>query len=119
MLKDGEARLRELDALPSLVEDYLADLPYLVRGAGIPVRDYEVVGPEKTADNPLGDYMLTPNNVRERTPEEMEELRLDVGEHSCGEKAQCCSSSLGLRLPRRLHANGDPMHQHGRRTHHE
>ena len=80
MLKDGEARLRELDALPSLVEDYLADLPYLVRGAGIPVRDYEVVGPEKTADNPLGDYMLTPNNVRERTPEEMKELRLDVGE---------------------------------------
>ena len=44
MLKDGEARLRELDALPSLVEDYLADLPYLVRGAGIPTRDHEVVG---------------------------------------------------------------------------
>ena len=29
MLKDGEARLWELGALPSIVEDYLADLPYL------------------------------------------------------------------------------------------
>jgi hypothetical protein len=90
-----------------------------VRGAGIPVRDYEVVGPERIPDNPLGVYVLTPDYVRERTPEEMEELRLDVGEHSCGEKAQSCSSSLGLRLPRRLHANGDPICQHGRRTHHE
>jgi hypothetical protein len=69
-------------------------LLYLVRGAGIPVRDYEVVGPERIPDNPLGVYVLTPDYVRERTPEEMEELRLDVGEHSCGEKAQSCSSSL-------------------------
>jgi hypothetical protein len=85
MLKYGEARIRELDALPSLVEDYLADLPYLVRGSGIPVRDHEVVGPERTPENHLGVYVLTPDNVRKRTPEEMEELRLDLGEHSCGE----------------------------------
>lgn len=64
--------------MASLVEDYLADLPYLVRGVEIPVRDYEVVGPERTPDNPLGVYMLTPDNVRECTPEEMEELRLDA-----------------------------------------
>ncbi len=63
MLASGEKRLRELDALPGLVDAYLRDLPELVGRERI-VREYETVPEERTESNPLGAYTLTPESVR-------------------------------------------------------
>lgn len=71
-LADSERRTRELEELPDLVEDYLRDLPYLV-GRQRTVREYETVGGEPSADNPLGAYYLTPKIIRQLDEEELEE----------------------------------------------
>ena len=73
-LGDARERMEHLEALPGLIEAYLRDLPELVRGTGLGVREYETVPEERTPDNPLGVYTLTPDRVRERTPEELEEI---------------------------------------------
>ena len=76
-LGDTRERIEYLEQLPELVEAYLRDLPELVRGAGLEEpREYETTGTqEKSEENPLGVYTLTPERVRERTPEELEEIR--------------------------------------------
>ncbi len=64
-----------------MVEEYLRDLPELVRGAGLEaIREYDTVPEERTEGNPLGVYTLTPERVRERTTEELEEIRRERGE---------------------------------------
>lgn len=70
-----EGRLRELEALPALVETYLRDLPDLV-GRRRAVRDHETVPAERTPENPLGLYRLTPERIRRKTEEETEDERL-------------------------------------------
>ncbi len=101
---EGSAEhLTALDALPSLVEEYLRDLPYLVHGGQTPIRDYVTVGAERTADNPLGVYTLTPEAVREPTSEEMEELRVRA-ERERGERFRAIYETLGLRIV--AHADG-------------
>lgn len=75
-LGDARERIEYLERLPELVKAYLRDLPELVRGAGLgEVREYETVPEERSADNPLGAYILTPERVRERTNVEIEEIR--------------------------------------------
>ena len=54
-------RLRQFEALPNLVEEYLRDLPNLLDHAP-PVRDYETVPEERTPENPLGFYSLAPGS---------------------------------------------------------
>jgi len=54
-----EGKLRELEELPNLVEEYLRDLPYLV-GRRRVMRDSDTIPEERTPDNPLGLYLLTP-----------------------------------------------------------
>jgi hypothetical protein len=71
--RDGGERLRELERLPALVKSYLRDLPYLV-GRERVVRDYKTIPDVRTETNPLGAYTLTPENIRERTSEELKEL---------------------------------------------
>jgi hypothetical protein len=70
-----EGRLRELEELPDLVEGYLRDLPYLGGGRRV-VRDHATVPEERTADNPLGLYLLMPDRVRPKTEKEIEGERL-------------------------------------------
>ena len=70
-----EGRLRELEELPDLVEGYLRDLPYLV-GRRRVVRDHATVPEKRTADNPLGFYLLTPDRVRPKTEKKIEGERL-------------------------------------------
>ena len=82
MLASGEKRLRELDALPGLVDAYLRDLPELVGRERI-VREYETVPEERTESNPLGAYTLTPESVRHLLEEELAEKRLDAEDARC------------------------------------
>ena len=70
-----EERLRELEVLPEQVEGYLRDLPYLV-GRQRVVRDHRTSPEERTADNPLSLFRLTPGRVRPKTNEEIEGERL-------------------------------------------
>jgi hypothetical protein len=68
--EDQSRRLRELEALPGLVEAYLRDLPHiLVRKPA--VRGYEVSGP-KREDGPRP-YRLTPERIRHLSEEELEQ----------------------------------------------
>ena len=77
-LGDQGDRLRELDMLPALVDEYLRDLAYLVEGSGLSMREYETVPAKRTQENPLGAYTLTPEAIRDRTEEELAEKRLEV-----------------------------------------
>ena len=75
-LGDARERIEYLERLHELVKAYLCDLPELMRGAGLrEIREYETVPEERSADNPLGAYTLTPERVRERTNVEIEEIR--------------------------------------------
>jgi hypothetical protein len=48
---------------PALVEEYLKDRPYLVDRMPV-IREYETIGAERTPENPLGIYPLTPARIR-------------------------------------------------------
>ena len=83
-----KTRLRELEALPALVEVCLHDLPDLVDRRRV-VRDYETVPAEMTPDNPLGLYRLRPDRVRLRSDEDTEGAHTNgtlVLRWSCGER---------------------------------
>jgi hypothetical protein len=103
MLADGERKLRELEELPALVEEYLGDLPDLIEGTTIHIQEYETVLPERTPENPLGIYKLTPERIRKRAPEELEELRR-ARERERGERYRELYAMLGLRAA--VHADG-------------
>lgn len=71
---DHAVRLRELERVSAQVEDYLEDLPHLIDRLPV-VRDYETVPEERTPDNPLGAYTLTPERIRYLSDEELVEQR--------------------------------------------
>jgi hypothetical protein len=73
-LADGEARIRQLEEMPALVEEYLRDLPHLV-GRRPVVREHETVGADRTEGNPLELYLLTRDSIRHLDGEELEEKR--------------------------------------------
>ena len=91
----GSEGARYLDSLPALVEEYIRELPDLVHGREGTVRDYVTDPPERTKDNPHGLYRLTPEHIRRRTPEEMEELRL-AEERERGRRYRAVYDLLGL-----------------------
>ena len=102
MLADGESRLRELEELPLLVEEYLKDLPYLVDRMPV-IREYETIGAERTPDNPLGIYMLTPERIR-LLPEEEVAKRRRAAESARDARFRELYAMLGLRAA--IHADG-------------
>ena len=102
MLADGESRLRELEELPLLVEEYLEDLPYLVDKMPI-IREYQVVGAERTPENPLGLYTLTLDRIRALPEEEVAGRRRDA-EAARGARFRELYAMLGLRAA--IHADG-------------
>src|SRR4051794_23981686 len=63
---------------PALVDEYFRDLAYLVDGSGLPLREYETVSAERTQENPLGAYTLTPEAMRDRSEEEQIARRLEA-----------------------------------------
>jgi hypothetical protein len=99
MLAEGESRLRELEELPLLVEEYLNDLPYLVNRMAI-IREYETIGAERTPENLLWLYTLTPNRIRHLSEEEVAARRRAVE----AARYQELYAMLGLRAA--VHADG-------------
>jgi hypothetical protein len=97
-----EGRLRELEELPDLVEGYLRDLPYLV-GRRRVVRDHATVPEERTADNPLGLYLLTPDRVRPKTEKEIEGERL-AAENKRSARLRWVYEAIGLAVT--VHKDG-------------
>lgn len=94
--EDHAGRLRRLEEVAALVESYLADLPWLLGDLAEPnIREYETVGAEKTSDNPLGVYTLTPERVLQRTREELEKLRREAEEER-GRKFRAVYEDLGM-----------------------
>ncbi len=73
-LRDSGQRLRDLERLPDLVEEYLADLPEIIGHEPV-VREYETVPTDRTPDNPLGVYTLTPERVRFLSEAELAQKR--------------------------------------------
>jgi hypothetical protein len=102
MLADGESRLRELEELPLLVEEYLKDLPYLVDRMPL-IREYETVGAERTPENPLAIYTLTPDKIRSLSEEEVASRRR-AAEAARGARFRELYAMLGLRAA--IHADG-------------
>ena len=94
-LADGEEKIRRLEELPGLVEAYLRDLPALVEGTGTPTREYETVPAERTEDNPLGVYRLTPERIRHKDEEELETERREAQE-ARSQRFREVYSALGL-----------------------
>jgi site-specific DNA recombinase len=95
LLADGQRRLRELEELPLLVEEYLKDLPYLVDRMPI-IREYETIDAERTEENPLGIYTLTPERIR-LLPEEEVAARRRAAEAARGARFRELYAMLGLR----------------------
>jgi hypothetical protein len=102
LLADGESRLRELEELPALVDEYLEDLPYLVDRMPA-IREYETMGAERTPENPLGIYTLTPERIR-LLPEEEVAARRRTTEAARGARFRELYAMLGLRAA--VHADG-------------
>ena len=102
MLAEGESRLRELEELPELVEEYLKDLPYLMDRMPL-VREYETMSAERTPENPLGIYTLTPERIR-YLPEEEVARRKREAEAARGARFRELYAMLGLRAA--VHADG-------------
>ena len=101
-LADGESRLRQLEELPDLVEEYLRDLPGLVRRE-LTVRGYETIAEERTPDNSLGIYRLTPARIRHLGDGELAEKRL-AAQAACAARLRVVYHMLGLRAG--AHADG-------------
>ena len=94
--EDRDTRLCELEALPELVEEYLRDLPHLLCHAS-PVREYETAPKERIEDNPLGIYVLAPENIRHLADEELAEKRR-AAEDARGERFRAMYDDLGFRV---------------------
>ena len=103
MLADGETRLRELEELPQLVEEYLRELPHLMGRMPV-VRDYETVPNPRTDENPSGLYTLTPERIRHLPEEEVSAKRL-AAEAARGARFRELYALLDLRVA--VHENGD------------
>ena len=96
-LEDGAKRVRFLDSLPGLIEEYIRELPDLVHGREGTVREHVSVPPEPTGDGYLNIYKLTPERVRCRTPKEIEELR-DADERERGRRYRALYDMLGVKV---------------------
>lgn len=93
-VSDVEEQARKLREIPRLVEEYLRDLPGLIDPQPL-LRDHGTVPAERTEDNPLGAYRLTPERVRHKTEEELEAERRAALEERRGRFREIYSA-LGL-----------------------
>ncbi|MDP8899702.1 MAG: recombinase family protein, partial [Actinomycetota bacterium] len=102
-LRDVRRRVDELRAYSDLVDGYLRDLPHLLHGKDEAVREHthteehEEREREARAEGRLPLYPLSPGMFRERTPEEVEGLRLGR-ERERAERYRAMYTNLGLRI---------------------
>ena len=72
-LRDSRRRLDELRAYPSIVNEYLQKLPYLVHGTEGGIRDHAYT--EEHEERHLPIFTVSPEILHVRMTEEMEDLR--------------------------------------------
>ena len=94
--EDRGKRLRELEALPDLVEEYLRDLPHILARTHV-VREYETVPAERTDGNPLGVYTLTPERIRHLQEEELGQKRRAAADEEAA-RYRAMYDALGFRV---------------------
>ena len=78
------------------MDEFLADLAHLVDRQPV-VREHEPCPPEHTKESPLGLYVLAPELIRRRSPQEIEELRR-VSEAGRSQRYLWVYGLLGLRV---------------------
>jgi len=88
-------QLETLDSLPGLVEEYIRELPYLVQGPQRIIRDHMVK--EDHRNDEFEPYLLTPEVLRERRPEEREELH-HTEERKRSKRYRAMYELLGLKI---------------------
>ena len=94
--EDRGRRLRELEALPGLVEAYLRDLPDLLDTRRT-VRGYEAAHAERTDQKPLGIYTLMPERIRFLTEEELAGKRRAAADEEAA-RYRAMYDDLGFRV---------------------
>ncbi len=99
-LESGAEHARRLDSLPGLVEQYLADLPYLIDRMPT-VREYEIVGHDYEPGVPP--RTLTPGSIRFLPEEELAEKKR-AAERARAERFRCVYETLGLKAT--VHKDG-------------
>jgi hypothetical protein len=102
-LRDGRRRIEELRAYPSLIEVYLRELPDLEHGRDKVFRNYTQAEEHEERERKVREegglpvFTVSPEMFRERTPEEMEELRRKQ-ERERAERYRGVYTTLGLRI---------------------
>ncbi|HEX2739200.1 MAG TPA: hypothetical protein VHM69_02040 [Rubrobacter sp.] len=102
-LRVGQRRLDDLRSYATLIDEHLRELPDLVHGRDDAIREHtyteehEECRREAAAEGRLPVFRPSPNMFRERTPEEMEELRR-VRERERAERYRGVYTTLGLRI---------------------
>jgi site-specific DNA recombinase len=102
-LKDVDASLKDLEALPSLIEEYIQELPqmidYMPRIRESTLSDEHKAQLERDRRNGHGlkPYLVVPGTYRKRTPEEMEELRQEA-ERERGQRYRGLYELLDLKV---------------------
>ena len=95
-LRERRRHADEIEEYAALLDEYLEDLPCLI-GLERTVREYETVPAERTEDNPLGAYRLTPENVRFLGEEELAQRRRAAGKETAA-RFRWAYEALSLRV---------------------
>ncbi len=85
------------ERLAEEIPEFLVDLPDLIEGGSDYVQGYETIPAELTTENRLGIYTLTPDRIRKRRPEELEEIRGER-ERKRAERFRWAYGELGLKV---------------------
>jgi hypothetical protein len=102
-LRDRQKHLDDLRSYSALIDEYLCELPTLIQGRDDAIRkhtyteEHEEHRREAAVRGRLPVFRLSPEMFRERTPEEMDELRR-VRERERAERYRSVYTTLGLRI---------------------
>ncbi|HET7271557.1 MAG TPA: recombinase family protein [Rubrobacter sp.] len=95
-LREGSEELERLEDLPQFAESLARDLPHLIDSRPV-VRDYETIGPERTEEDPLGIYTLTPDRIRRLSEEGVARREREVEDERAA-KYRAMYEDPGLRV---------------------
>ena len=90
-------RVKFLDTLPDLIEEYIRELPYLTHGLPVHVRPYTEVAVEPDSEEGFVFEEISPELFRERSPEEIEE-EIRQKERERSERYRGLYETLGLKV---------------------
>jgi site-specific DNA recombinase len=103
VLQDSQRRIDDLRAYSVLIDEHLRELPDLVHGRDEAIREHAYTEEHENRRREAADegrlpmFPLSPEMFRERTPEEMEEIRR-TRERERAERYRGVYTTLGLRI---------------------